>query len=99
MLILSTLRKDALYATEPGILKTASVKLAGDRGMCSLPSLQEYAIYATDQGTWIQEFVELVEAAAGLYSEYISPQKYYTDLNSDFCVEQFSSLKSAGTLT
>jgi len=52
MLILSTLRKDALFATEPGMLKVESVKLAEDRGMCSLLSLQEYAIYAAGPVVW-----------------------------------------------
>ena len=52
MLILSTLRKNALFATEPGMLKVEFVKLAEDREMCSLPSLQEYVIYAVGQGTW-----------------------------------------------
>jgi hypothetical protein len=50
--ILSTLRKNALFATEPEMLNVESVKLAEGRGMCSLPSLQEYVIYAADQGAW-----------------------------------------------
>jgi hypothetical protein len=52
MSILSTLRKNALFAAEPGMLKVEFVNLAEDRGMCSLPSLQEYVIYAAGQETW-----------------------------------------------
>jgi hypothetical protein len=69
MLILSTLRKDALFATGPGMLKVDYVKLAEDREMCSLPNLQGYVICVADLGTWQQEFVGLVEEAAGLSSE------------------------------
>ena len=69
MLILSTLRKNAPFATGPGMLNVDYVKLAGDRGMCSLHSLQGYVICVADLGTWKQEFVGLVEEAAGLCSE------------------------------
>ena len=75
MLILSTLRKDALFATEPGMLNVEYVKLAEDRRMCLLPSLQEYVICATDLETWREGFVELVEGAAGLFFEIVSPLK------------------------
>ena len=51
MLILSTLRKNVFFATEPGMMKVEIVKLAEDREMYSLPSLQEYVIYAVGQGT------------------------------------------------
>lgn len=51
MLILSTLRKNVFFATEPGMMKVEIVKLVEDRGMYSLPSLQEYVIYAVGQGT------------------------------------------------
>jgi hypothetical protein len=62
----TTLRKDALFATEPGMMKMEYVKLAADRGTCSLPSLLEYAIYAVGQETWKLVFVRHVEEAAGL---------------------------------
>jgi hypothetical protein len=52
MLILSTLPKNAPFATEPGMPKMGYVKLAEDRGMCLLPSLQEYVISAADPGAW-----------------------------------------------
>lgn len=38
--IQSMLRKNALFAAEPGMMKVESVKPAEDRGTCSLPSLQ-----------------------------------------------------------
>jgi hypothetical protein len=38
--IQSMLRKNVLFATEPGMLKVESVKPVEDRGTCSLPSLQ-----------------------------------------------------------
>jgi hypothetical protein len=66
MSILSTLRKDALFATDPGMLKVEYVKLAADRVMCSLPSLQEYAICAVDPGVWKLVFARHVEEAVGL---------------------------------
>lgn len=52
MLILSTLRKNVPIATEPGMLETAYVGLAEDMEMCSLPSLQGYAIYAAGLAVW-----------------------------------------------
>jgi hypothetical protein len=52
MMIPNMLRKDALIATEPGIQEMEFVKLAEDRGMCSLLNLQEYVIYAAGPGAW-----------------------------------------------
>jgi hypothetical protein len=69
MLILSTLRKNVFFATEPGMTKVEIVKLAEDRGMYSLPSLQEYVIYAVGQGTLKLGSAGHVEEAAGLFSE------------------------------
>lgn len=66
MSIPSTLQKDALFATEPGMMKMEYVKLVVDRGTYLLPSLLEYAIYAVDQETWKLVFVRHVEEAAGL---------------------------------
>jgi hypothetical protein len=52
MLILSMLRRGALFATEPGMLEMEYVRLAEDREMCSLLSLQGYAIYAVGLVVW-----------------------------------------------
>jgi hypothetical protein len=52
MMILSTLRKNALIAMEPDILEMEFVKLAEDRGMCSLLNLQEYVISAAGPAAW-----------------------------------------------
>ena len=71
MLIPSTLRKDALIATDPDIQEIKYVWLVEDREMCSSPSLQEYAIYAADQVIWQQGYAGHVEEAAGLCSEIL----------------------------
>ncbi len=73
MSIPSTLRKDALFATEPGMMKMEYVKLAADRETCSLPSLQEYVTYAVGQEVWKYVFARHVEEAAGLSYKYIRP--------------------------
>ena len=89
MLIPSTLRKDALIATDPDMLEMEYVRLVGDREMCSLPSPQEYAIYAADLVIWQQGFAGLVEEAAGLFSEIIQPRIYANLRESLYCPSSF----------
>lgn len=77
MLIPSMPPKNVPFAVEPDMLIVEFVKFVEDRGMYSLHSLQEHALFVMVLETRVRELAGHVEEAAGFFSERQKHQVFF----------------------